>query len=66
MVSQFGHWYLQVIKPCTSSEVQGFFWLYYGWVLGIDYLEVNPMTIDYHTVGYLVIALVYIAFVFMK
>ena len=44
------------------------FFFGYGWVMGLDYRKDYPMlpTFDFHAVGYLLIALVYIAFAFIK
>jgi len=37
-----------------------------GWVMGLDYTKVNPLNFDLHTVGYLIIATIYIVFAFKQ
>lgn len=48
-----------------------FFMVYFldGWVMGLDYskgFKMPPLHFDTHTVGYLVIALIYIIFALTK
>jgi len=59
-------------KPCSSYELQGFFfglyfcrWLGYG-VRLFKGSKMQPHFFDAHSVGYLIIALVYITLAFMK
>jgi len=45
-----------------------FFLVYFldGWVMGLDRMRIKTMTVDIHTVGYLMIAPVYIVFAIIK
>jgi hypothetical protein len=58
-------WYLQ-IEASSTFMVGGAFFLVLWLGYGVRYLQENHMTMDLHTVGYLIIALIYLIFAIKK